>query len=174
MKHTEASLDTVQQAVDYLYTDKEITLDAQSLSDMMSADIDVSATLLRYASWEIAHQSETWEELRMTVEALDKLRVLLFTSVLDHCAYRMLKADTADILRKPAAECHTGESSYESLSDVYQLSFGISYSPIGSAFFNQAWPQNESSRVRRCHSLAQRGSSFLHDSFSNPDWKDAG
>lgn len=109
LKHIDASLNTVQQAVDYLYSNKEVLPDAQSLSDKMSADIDASATLLRYASWEIAHQSATCNELRVTVEALDKLRVLLFTSVLDRCAYRMLKADTATMLRKPAADCHKGK-----------------------------------------------------------------
>lgn len=71
--------------------------------------MDTSATLLRYASWEITHQSATWEELRRTVEALDKLRTMLFTSILDQCAYRLLKADTAAMLRKPATDCHKGK-----------------------------------------------------------------
>lgn len=109
LKHIESSLDTVQQAIDYLYTDKEVVIDAQSLSDKMSADMDISATLLRQAGWEIAHQSATHDELRNTVQALDKLRVMLFTSVLDNCAYRMLQADTAAMLRKPAADCHACE-----------------------------------------------------------------
>lgn len=107
--HTERSLDTVQQAIDFLYSTKETTIDAQSLSDKLSAEIDTSSVLLRQASWEVAHQSATWEELRQTVIVLDKLRVILFTSVLDRCAYRMLKPDTAAILRQPAADCHQGE-----------------------------------------------------------------
>lgn len=98
--------------MDYLYTDKEIPLDAQTLSDKILGDMDTSATLLRYASWEITHQSATWEELRKTIEALDKLRTMLFTSILDKCAYRMLRPDTAAMLRQPATDCHKGRPKF--------------------------------------------------------------
>jgi hypothetical protein len=107
----DASLDNVQHAVDFLYSERECGFEARDINDKLTSDMDRSAVLLQQASWEIAHQAGEWEEHRAVVETLDKLRVILFTSVLDRCAYRMLKPDTARILRQPVADCHKGELS---------------------------------------------------------------
>lgn len=110
MRHTDSSLVNIQQAVDFLYSDEVVNVDPQELNAKLTADIDTSATLLRQASWEITHQSANTKDLRAMVEALDRLRIMLSTCILDRCAYRMLKGETASMLREPVRNCHRGES----------------------------------------------------------------
>lgn len=96
-------------AIDFLYSDKPLQLSAEEIHNKLLQESDAIAVLHRYAGWEIVFEAATWSELQVTVNEMNKLRVILATSVIDRCAYRMLTTDVAGFLHEPVRAYHAGQ-----------------------------------------------------------------
>ena len=103
LKHMAQTTRTLRLAIEWLYSDVQLDVDAATLQSRLLSDMQTASQLLAQARNEVILQQATWEELSALNHAHRNVSYMLSTCVTERRWNQSLAGNLSTLVRKPAS-----------------------------------------------------------------------